>query len=131
MLIEPTRRVILNCGKPYVIENVVGAPLINPILLCGIMFNLRTYRHRLFEASFEIPFQWHMTHGATKDDMKWPSKQLSGYMVQVIGHPRYKGASQRYKDAMEINWMSTDEITEAIPPAYTEFIGRYLLEHLA
>lgn len=112
------------------IENVVGAPLINPTLLCGVMFNLRTYRHRLFETSFDMPLLLHMTHGATKDDMKWPSKQLQGYMVQVVGHPRYKGGAQRYKDAMGINWMSTDEITEAIPPAYTEFIGKHLMQAL-
>lgn len=129
-LIEPTRRVLIESCKPYIIENVVGAPLLNPTLLCGTMFGLQTYRHRLFETSFEIPFFLHMTHGATKDDMKWPSKQLMGYMVQVVGHPRYKGAAKRYREAMQIDWMSSDEITEAIPPAYTEFIGKHLIRYL-
>lgn len=54
-LIEPIRQRLIETNKPYCIENVVGAPLINPILLCGSMFpGLRVYRHRLFESNFKI-----------------------------------------------------------------------------
>ena len=59
-LVEPTRRLLKESGVPFVIENVVGAPLIDPVTLCGSMFNLQTKfgsqlrRHRLFEASFSI-----------------------------------------------------------------------------
>jgi len=54
-LIEPVRELLIQTGLPYIIENVEGAPLINPVILCGTMFpGLRVIRHRLFEANFEI-----------------------------------------------------------------------------
>jgi DNA (cytosine-5)-methyltransferase 1 len=124
-LIAPTRALLREANRPYAIENVVGAPLTCPLLLCGTMFGLKVLRHRLFETSWtwvglmpscnhkgdEIPVygngtpQWH--------------RQRCGRNVTV--------AEQR--TAMGIDWMIRDELTQAIPPAYSEHIGRAALTH--
>ncbi|GIW60772.1 MAG: hypothetical protein KatS3mg087_1838 [Patescibacteria group bacterium] len=64
-LIEQTRSALRETGKIYVIENVVGAPLVNPILLCGEMFGLRVFRHRLFEVNRFILAPPHPKHSRT------------------------------------------------------------------
>ena len=104
--------------------------MVNPTLLCGSMFGLKTYRHRLFETSFLMPLVMHMPHGLLNDKLTGPSQERERDMVVVVGHPGYKVAAQKYKEAMQIDWMTTDEITEAIPPAYTKFIGEHLMKHL-
>jgi len=81
-LIEPVREWLDSTGLPYVIENVPGAPMIDPVRFCGSSFGLRVRRHRMFEATW--------------DDC----------------------------------WMTREELAEAVPPAYTEFIGSQLLEHV-
>lgn len=108
----------------YVIENVQGAPLIRPLMLCGAMFGLDTYRHRLFETSFSVPFLFHRQHGLKSSRAgHWKP----GTLISVAGNC----APFSYaKKAMEIDWMTRDELAEAIPPAYTEFIGKQLIEHI-
>ncbi len=125
-LIEDTRYLLNEIGDLWIIENVVGAPLIDPLLLCGGMFGLKTYRHRLFETSFELPFMLHAPHGLQVDKSSGKNRQRE--MVQVWGNAQYKGYLQRAREAMGIDWMNEEEIAEAIPPAYTEFIGKQLME---
>ncbi len=131
-LIEPTRKLLIETGVPYVIENVVGSPLVEPIKLCGTMFELgiTTHdlrRHRLFESNIQLqqPACKH-TNKATigiygdhaRDRRRGPNKWNS------INDLKYARA------AMGIDWMNWKEITQAIPPAYTEYIGRQLLSAL-
>ena len=160
-LIEPVRETLLEIDVPYVIENVEGAPLVNPVMLCGSMFGLNAgshykcgcgykfaydlgkygcpncegenigilyykyglRRHRLFEASFGYIFP--------------PmSCNHQGQALSVYGHPG--GSSKRdgltfaqfeeWKEGMGIDWMDVKELSEAIPPAYTEYIGKYLMQ---
>jgi len=132
LLIEPTRRLLLESGLPYVIENVVGAPLINPVMLCGTMFGLTAswkewvvylQRHRLFELS-----------GMDVDDLAC-DHSIGVRAVTVAGHGRMglrdNGADifsgPGYQDLcnriMDIGWMTRDELNESIPPAYTRYIG--------
>ncbi|HUO92279.1 MAG TPA: DNA cytosine methyltransferase [Rhizomicrobium sp.] len=133
-LIEPVREMLKRSGLPYVIENVEGAPLQNPIVLCGTMFpKLRVLRHRLFEANFEIVPPPHKKHPKvhTFDKRKSHFGKTDEWkdFVQVTGGGNCSLAAARH--AMGIDWMTKGEINEAIPPAYTEFIGRQLLQHLA
>lgn len=109
-------------AKPWVIENVEGSPLIDPITLCGYTFGLRTYRHRLFESSVWLTAPKHREHDKRSTKMGRPPK--SGEMMHIVGN--FSGVADA-RAAMGIDWMTRDELREAIPPAYTEWIGRQLL----
>lgn len=116
-------------GKPFVIENVPGAPLINPIELSGMSFGLKIIRRRLFEL-----------HGF--DILLIPSPRietnyrLAGYVPYHHGTSVKRGhlpniwTKPRLQMAMGIDWMDIKELTQAIPPAYTHFIGLHLVEVL-
>lgn len=132
-LIEPVRHMLIATGLPYVIENVEGSPLRNPVVLCGTMFpGLRVLRHRLFETNFPVTmlphgkhpkvhtFDKRKSHYGTTDDMR--------DFVQVTGGGNCTIAAAR--DAMGIAWMNKRELNEALPPAYTTFIGKQLLSYL-
>ena len=120
--IERTRNLLDEIGKPYVIENVPDSPLNNPILLCGSMFGLKTYRHRLFESNLNLSAPRHPSHIAKNCKMGRPPK--SGEFIQVVGH--FSGVPFA-REAMGISWMGQKELAQAIPPAYTEFIGRQVM----
>jgi DNA (cytosine-5)-methyltransferase 1 len=129
-LIEPVRDLLIYTDLPYIIENVDNAPLIKPILLCGTMFPpLRVLRHRLFETNFEVVPPTHGKHPKvhTFDKRKPQFGNTDEWkdFVQVTGGGNCTVAAAR--DAMGIAWMIKKEINEAIPPAYTEFIGDVLL----
>lgn len=131
-LIEPIRARLQAAGVPFLIENVDGAPLIDPIVLCGTMFDgLRVLRHRLFEASFPIIAPPHPRHPLvfTHDRRKAHYGRLDQAVsfVQVTGGGNCTIANAR--SAMGINWMTKAELNEAIPPAYTRFVGAQLLAH--
>lgn len=123
-LIPPTRDMLRASGAAYVIENVVGAPLEAPTMLCGSMFGLGVRRHRLFETNF------------------WPGLLPScrhvGVQIPVYGHgvPQwfrekwgrvYRIDIETQRVAMGIDWMTRDELSQAIPPAYSEWLGRQAL----
>jgi DNA (cytosine-5)-methyltransferase 1 len=125
-LVEPSRALLEQSGMPYVIENVVGAPLRRDLVLCGEMFGLRVHRHRVFEmgAWFMLapPHSRHLLRGAATN-----CETGEGVARWITGHyANHADAS----DAMGIDWMTRDELAQAIPPAYTEFIGTQLLAHL-
>lgn len=144
-LLEPTRAALIDVGRPYIIENVERAPLINPVLLCGTMFGLRApdvdgvelqmQRHRLFETSFPV--------GMAPAPCAHDSAPVGG---------SYKGARRRtpadrdqkrrggYTPALSvraallgIDWMdmrNEHELAQAIPPAYTEWVGQQAMHYL-
>lgn len=130
-LIEPVRAMLLDVGRPYIIENVEGAPLINYVVLCGTMFGeLRVLRHRLFETNFPLEPPAHGKHPLvhTLDKRKnhyGKTDEWTDY-VQVTGGGNCSIAAAR--DAMGINWMIKREINEAIPPVYAEYVGKAALE---
>lgn len=124
-LIAPVRELLKLTGKPYVIENVQGAPLINPVTLVGSMFGLRTMRPRLFECSFPVPFVLAPPAAAKHAKMGRPPKD--GEYVHVVGHM----SNVPYcRDAMGIDWMTQAELAQAVPPSFTAFIGQYLMQSL-
>ena len=126
-LIEPVRDMLIASGRPYVIENVEGAPLRDYIVLCGTMFDdLRVIRHRLFEANFPIyppPHRRHpLVHTFDKRKAHYGKTDERKDYVQVTGGGNCTLAAAH--DAMGIDWrMMKREINEAIPPAYAEFVG--------
>jgi len=124
-LIEPTRGLLQRIGKPYIIENVPGAPLINPVYLTGSMFGLLTLKQRLFECSFSVPFM--LAPPPSGKQCKMGRKPKPGEYIQVVGH---FSDTEYAKKAMDCHWMTRDELAEAIPPAYTKWIGERLLEQM-
>lgn len=132
-LVEPIRALLRSTGLPYVIENVEGAPLVDPVMLCGTMFpGLRVLRHRLFETNWPLVPPPHGKHPLvyTMDKRKAHYGKLSEWAspVQVTGGGNCSKAAAA--DAMGIGWMTKGELNEAIPPAFTQFIGRQMLAHL-
>ena len=129
-LIAPTRELLEGTGKPFIIENIPGAPIRKDVVLCGQAFGLRVFRHRWFESNLLLWAPRHERHnGHTSSDMlaAYHTFENSDYLT-VVGH------LFRFKDgcvAMGIDWMNRNELTQAIPPAYSEFLGKQLMESLA
>lgn len=125
-LVAPVRELLIVTGKPYVIENVVGAPLREPVQLCGISFGLQVRRHRLFESNVFLmvpPCQCQRADYYV----------IFGHEVRQRRHGRKAGRKNLItvgRIAMGIDWMTRAELSEAIPPAYTEWIGYQLRSHL-
>jgi DNA (cytosine-5)-methyltransferase 1 len=136
-LVGPVRELLDATGLPYIIENVEGAPLVEPITLCGAMFpDLRVYRHRLFESNLSLVAPDHPKHTEltfTHDKRKAHYGQpldLATMRVQVTGGGNAPVWAKR--QAMGgLDWMTGHEVNEAIPPAYTEHLGRQVMAYLA
>lgn len=136
-LVAPTREGLRESGLPYVIENVPGAPLESPIILCGLAFGLRVKRHRLFESNTMLlappcprghPGDWLTIFGSLTRSRQWnvpnpqPGKRKQDFVRKTL---------EEGLDAMGVDWpMTQAELSEAIPPAFTEHIGRQLMSHL-
>ena len=166
-LLTPIRETLVMLGRPYVIENVPGAPMHNYITLCGSMFGLHTgeaelRRHRLFEIEpmplFVLPcnhgwrqrvigvYGWHgrdrrrirpatvgvYGDGNGRDYRRNPTVTVTGHAGGASvrdGTQQFSTAERR--EAMGIDWMTGDELSQAIPPAYTEWIGKQLIAALS
>lgn len=129
-LVEIVRALLSSTGKPFIIENVPGSPLINFIQLSGPMFNLKIIRKRWFEIhGFDI--------GLLPPPQTYKNDRDAGYIPYNKGETTQRNINLRqiwYKPAvskaMGIDWMQMKELNQAIPPAYTEFIGRRLIKSL-
>jgi DNA (cytosine-5)-methyltransferase 1 len=124
-LIPETRAGVIASGLPYIIENVPGAPLIDPVQLCGSSFGLKVRRHRRFESNIALigSICDHKTqgrpvgiYGSMRDDIPKGGKTAD--------------SMDEARAAMGIDWMIWKELVEAIPPAYTEFLGHQLMRHI-
>lgn len=121
-LIPETRTLLRDAAVPYVIENVVGAPLEQPFKLCGSSFGLDVRRHRLFETSFSVMLTPPCSHGWQQPRFQQATNRTNRRRTVEIGVYRIPLLVQR--QAMGIDWMVLEELSQAIPPAYSEFIGR-------
>ncbi len=133
-LVEPTRDMLEATGLPYIIENVEGAPIRPDVMLCGSMFDMQVRRHRVFELGGWIA--WGAPTCRHRDQAR------RGPTVDVTGHAGGRNQTVRpgfpvkwfdvehARDVMGMPWADGRGCTEAIPPAYTEWIGTQLLEHL-
>jgi DNA (cytosine-5)-methyltransferase 1 len=138
-LITPLRPMLEISGLPYVIENVPGAPLVDPKQLCGSTLGLRVRRHRLFETNFPlrlIPPCDHNWQDADKPFLLYDhGKWFRSGIVHVFGSGGGKGRdywphAMGCGDNWDECWMTPAELAEAIPPSYTEHIGAHLKQHI-
>jgi DNA (cytosine-5)-methyltransferase 1 len=140
-LVGPTRTLLMDTKRPWVMENVPGAPLRPTLVLCGSMFGLgsggrQLRRHRLFETSY-LMLQPECEHigeaigvygGGPTGRYTFENGLRKGLKGRRGG---YQGTMAERREAMGIDWMSSAALNQAIPPAYTQFIGEQLLAHLA
>lgn len=130
-LIPATRALLALHDRPTVIENVQGSDLRRDMTLCGEMFGLRVLRHRYFElsgfAAVTTPHKPHRGRVAGYRHGEW----FDGPYFAVYGEGGGKGTVAQWQDAMGMPWTNNRKsIAEAIPPAYTRFIGGQVMAHL-
>ena len=142
-LIEPTRAAMIATGLPWVLENVVGAPLLNPITLCGTEFGLRTtdvdgvplklVRHRLFESNVAISRAGECAHNNTVQTASIYGAG-GGWTPAHRDNPERRGgyipATDVVRELLGIDWMTKHELSQSIPPVFTEHIGAQLIDAL-
>lgn len=128
-LIPATRELLFLSGRPYVIENVEQArsELEDPVRLCGSSFGLDVRRHRLFETSWEVSVP-PCDHGWQTPRFTPASNRTNLRRTVEVGVYRIPLAVQQ--EAMGIDWMRLGELSQAVPPAYTEHIGYQLARHI-
>jgi DNA (cytosine-5)-methyltransferase 1 len=131
-VLAETREALRATGAAYVIEQPEqGAPMVAPVRCCGTGFGLPVRRHRLFESNVPL-VGMPCDHGRFTERKYWTSWVKNGErqratVVQVYGNG---GDRHEWGPALGIDWMTPDELTQAIPPAYTEHLGRQLLAHV-
>jgi DNA (cytosine-5)-methyltransferase 1 len=138
-LIGPVRSELLRIGGAWVIENVSGAPLERPVRLCGSSFGLPVWRHRLFEVHptqaglllrCHRPACRHSLVPAPLDVTGTGGAQKAPRKTGTGGRSRKPNGLDEARAALGIDWMDRRELSQAIPPAYTLFIGSRMLEAL-
>jgi DNA (cytosine-5)-methyltransferase 1 len=133
-LIDPTRKALIQSGKTWILENVVGAPVSGMIMLCGSMFGLDIRRHRLFES--DVMMMTPPCNHSIWEPNRFPggrSRERGNARVLCRGTVeigRWNIPLDIQQKAMGMDWTELHELSEAIPPAYTEYIGKQLLQAL-
>jgi DNA (cytosine-5)-methyltransferase 1 len=117
-------------GVSYVIENVPGAPLHNPVMLCGSQFGLKVYRHRLFESNLLLLTPPHVPHDDNCPAVGRGMSRKGFISVTGTGGFGFPDGHEYARKAMGIDWMTRAELSQAIPPAYSEFLGRQVMAYL-
>lgn len=128
-LIDKTRQLLASTGKPWVMENVVGAPLRADLTLCANSFGLRSYRHRIFECSFPVWKPFHTPHRIRVNRRGENRKEhwANGGHLTITGDiGTYAG-----REAMGIDWMTGNGLSQAVPPAFSKFIAKQWLDLVA
>lgn len=131
-LLPRVQKLLRECNVPYVIENVVGAPIRKDLLLCGTMFGRRFFRHRLFE----IEPRWLMltppcAHNGTVKNGDYFCIVGDGHRNRPDKHAVATYCSKaNAQEAMGMPWAYRYEIVQAVPPCYTEFIGKHMLKNI-
>lgn len=126
-LIGPIREHLVAWGGPYIIENVPGAPLLNPVQLCGSSFGLDVRRHRLFESNVALESPPCAHHLQTP---RFPPATNRTNLRSTVEVGVYRIPIEVQRRAMGISWMTLRELSQAIPPAYTHHLGTQLAAHI-
>lgn len=124
MLIDDVRQILQRTGLPYIIENVVGAPLIDPVVVCGTGLGMRIYRHRLFESNFKLV--------GTKCDHRNLAMNPHNFQGRARIYREFPGESPEvvWGKEMGVQWMNKHETRESIPPLYTKYLGEQMIRHI-
>ena len=134
-LLGPMRERLVVAGVPWVMENVAAArsAMRWPLRLCGTQFGLRVYRHRLFETSIPLfsPGQCCHPRYLAADYLCVYGNQARRRQTGNKGNKYQHATVAEARLAMGIDWMTQKELSQSIPPAYTEWIGRQLLSVLS
>ena len=125
-LIPQTREALVASGKPYIIENVPGAPLIDPVQCCGSSWGLKVRRHRLFESNVKLvgSICKHKEQGR-------PVGVYGSMRDEIPGGGHTAKTIEQAREAMGIDWMIWGELVEAIPPMYTWFLGTQVMDSIS
>jgi DNA (cytosine-5)-methyltransferase 1 len=125
-LLEPVRNLLIESGKPYIIENVPGSPLIRPVQLCGSSFDLKVRRHRLFESNMPLVGArcYHKKQGR-------PIGVYGSLRDNIPSGGKTAESIEEARESMGIDWMIWKELVEAIPPVYTKYIGEQVMEKVS
>jgi DNA (cytosine-5)-methyltransferase 1 len=123
-LIPQTRAALIASGKPYIIENVPGSPLIDPVTMCGSAFGLKVRRHRLFESNIKL-----IGSICNHKDQGRPVGIYGSMRDEIPKGGKTAETMEQALTAMGITNMIWSELVEAIPPAYTQNIGIQLRQH--
>lgn len=126
-LLDATLKRLADSAVPWIVENVMAAKMRADVVLCGGMFGLRTYRHRKFAVDPRIPLTLpvHPKHVALTATKQRKRRWEEGWHVSITGDVgTYLGP-----EAMGIDWMTGNELSQAIPPAYTQFLGSQLMDY--
>jgi DNA (cytosine-5)-methyltransferase 1 len=129
-LIPETRRLLRATGLPYVIENVPGAPLGEPVTICGVSVGLDVRRHRLFEANFSLIVPPCACGAWRPAKFDRGSRHIRPNDRRTVAVGEWRIPLDVQQKAMGIDWMPVSELSQAIPPAYTELIGHQLMSYL-
>lgn len=140
-LIAPIRRKLEAWGGLWVIENVAGAPLRDAVMLCGAMFDLATIRHRYFETSWPVEQPKHVRHKGSLVTGEYVTVAGNGGVPawtlktrEARGLPRHVPGEMtlaRWQEAMGISWLDRGPLSQAIPPAYSQWIGERALAQIS
>lgn len=131
-MLDATIAELHNSGRPWIVENVEGAKWpreFHRVRLCGSMFNLNVRRHRWF-ASNAMLLAPECEHARQLKQFRTLDSRRKGKLascVGVHGHLNYPGEFKLRCDAMEIDWMKNDELSQAIPPSYSHFLGSQII----
>ena len=129
-LIPETRELLRATGLPYVIENVPGAPLEDPQMICGVSVGLEVRRHRLFETSFPLMTPACACGGWMPAKFNRGSRHIRPNDRRTVAVGEWRIPLDVQQRAMGIDWMGLPELSQAIPPTYTELIGHQLMRHV-
>ena len=131
-LIGETRDKLIQWGGPWIIENVVGAPLLNPVMLCGSAFCLRVRRHRIFESNMPLVGTqcFHDRQPEPIDVSGTGGYQHSPRKKKTGGKGRKPKGLFEAQEVMQMSWASRREISQAIPPAFSWFLGNQAINYL-
>jgi len=141
-LLAPTRQRLQESGLPYVIENVIGAPMPGSVILCGAYFGLTATdtdgsklvlkRHRQFESNVQLKkypcFCAAYKSAGYKVGGVYGGGSTDRHHAEHVRHGGYTPAKSVREELMGIDWMSMAALNQSIPPIYTKFIGIQLLE---